>query len=176
VPLGTSDFSTQISKYKNEGAEAVALYISGADHLSFLRQAASANLGLPVTGRVELEGKNLEILKDPQFAGTTSVYPYNSQVGTPENAAFAKNYETAYGEPPTYESYEGYNATKVIADAIRRAKSSDPQAIQKALLKTDLPSLTGGKITFDEHNQAHDKAFILGLDGEEVVIESEVTT
>ena len=129
-----------------------------------------------MTGRVELEGKNLDILKDPQFAGSTSVYPYNSQVDTADNHAFATSYEAAYGQPPTYEAYEGYNAIRVIADSIRRAHSTDPKGIQKALKAADLPSLTGGRIAFDDHNQAHDRAFILGLNGAKVVIESDVTT
>ena len=62
VAQGTADFSAQISKYRSDGTQAVGLYVSGADHLGFLRQAADADLGLPVTGRVELEGENLERL------------------------------------------------------------------------------------------------------------------
>lgn len=176
VAQGTADFSTQISKYRSDGTQAVALYISGADHLSFLRQAADADLGLPVTGRVELEGENLEILKDPQFAGSSSVYPYSSMVDTEANKEFVAAYEAEYGSPPTYESFEGYNAAKVIADALDRAGSTDSDAVRKALADTDLVSLTGGTIAFDDHNQAHDKAFILQLEGDEVVVAADVTT
>ena len=176
APQGTSDFATLISKYRNNGSEAVALYISGADHLGFLRQAAAAGLGLPLTGRVELEGDNLTILGDEQFAGSTSVYPYSSIVQTAENAAFVKAFQAEYGAPPTYEAFEGYNAVKTLADAIGRAGSGDAEAIQKALEQTDLKSLTGGTITFDDHNQAHDKAFILEVrDGRPVVV-ADVTT
>lgn len=173
---GTSDFATLISKYRNNGTEAVALYISGADHVGFLRQAAAAKLGLPLTGRVELEGDNLTILGDRQFTGSTSVYPYSSIVGTAENAAFVKSFQAKYGAPPTYEAFEGYNAVKTLADAIKRAGSGDAEAIQQALQKTDLKSLTGGRIAFDANNQAHDKAFILEVrDGRPVVV-ADVTT
>jgi branched-chain amino acid transport system substrate-binding protein len=176
VAQGTSDFSTQISKYRNNGTQSVALYISGADHLSFLRQAASARLQLPVTGRVELEGQNLEILKDEQFSGSSSVYPYSSLIKTPANAKFAKAYESAHKTPPTYESFEGYSAVMVLADAISRAKSADPKAIQKALVKTDFASLTGGRVKFDAYHQAHDKAFILQIKNGKTVIVSDVVT
>jgi branched-chain amino acid transport system substrate-binding protein len=38
----------------------------------------------------------------------------------------------------------GYDTVKLIADAIRRAGSSDPQAIRAALAQTrDLPGVTG---------------------------------
>ncbi|MGP3933361.1 ABC transporter substrate-binding protein [Nonomuraea sp. KM88] len=176
VAQGTSDFSTQISKYRNNGTQSVALYITGADHLSYLRQAASARLGLPVTGRVELEGQNLEILKDKQFAGSSSVYPYSSLIQTPANVKFAKAYESAYKTQPTYESFEGYSAVMVIADAIRRANSAEPKAIQKALVSTDLASLTGGTLKFDAHHQAHDKAFIMQIKNGKTVIVSDVVT
>lgn len=176
VAQGTADFATQISKYRRDGTEAVALYISGADHLSFLRQAASADLGLPVTGRVELEGDNLGILQDAQFEGSSSVYPYSSMVETPENQAFVEDYEEEYGSAPSYEAFEGYNAVLVVADAIERADSAHAEAIRDALVETDLGSLTGGTISFDAHHQAHDKAFILQLDAGEVVIATDVTT
>lgn len=176
VAQGTADFSTQISKYRSDGSQAVALYVSGADHLGFLRQAAEADLGLPVTGRVELEGKNLEILEDEQFAGSTSVYPYSSMIDTPANKEFVAAYEKAYGAAPTYESFEGYNAVRVIVDAIERAGTTDPEDIRDALSTTDLESLTGGTIEFDDNHQAHDRAFILQLDGDRVVVAADVTT
>ena len=176
VAQGTADFSTQISKYRNNGTEGVALYVTGADHLGFLRQAAAAGLRLPMTGRVEFEGQNLEILKKEQFAGSSSVYPYSSLIDTPKNAEFTKLFESAYHAAPTYEGFEGYNAVMVVAEAIRRAKSADPADIQKALVKIDMPSLTGGTIQFDDHHQAHDKAFILQLKDGNIAIESDVTT
>ncbi|SNR56172.1 amino acid/amide ABC transporter substrate-binding protein, HAAT family [Actinomadura mexicana] len=176
VPQGTADFSTQISKYRNNGTQGVALYVSGADHLGFLRQAAGAGLRLPMTGRVEFEGQNLQILKKEQFAGSSSVYPYSSLINTPQNAKFTQAYQSRHKTPPTYESFEGYNAVMVIADAVRRAKSSDPVDIQKALVNLNMPSLTGGTVKFDDHNQAHDKAFILQLKKGDITIESDVTT
>lgn len=176
VAQGTADFSTQISKYRSDGTEAVGLYVSGADHLGFLRQAADADLGLPVTGRVELEGANLEVLRDPQFSGSSSVYPYSSMVETPANQKFVKAYQDEYGSPPTYESFEGYNAVLVLADAIERAGSDDPEEIRNALAETELESLTGGTISFDDNHQAHDKAFILQLDAGQVVVATDVTT
>jgi branched-chain amino acid transport system substrate-binding protein len=176
VAQGTADFSTQISKYRSDGTEAVGLYVSGADHLGFLHQAADADLGLPVTGRVELEGENLEILQDKQFAGSSSVYPYSSMVETPANHEFVEAYEKEYGSAPTYESFEGYNAVLVIADAVERAGSADPEDLRDALAETDFESLTGGTISFDDHHQAHDKAFILRLDDGQVVVAADVTT
>lgn len=176
TPQGTADFSTLISKYRNNGSEAVALYITGADHLSFLRQAEAADLRLPVTGRVELEGQNLEVLQDEKFAGSSSVYPYSSLIDTDQNRKFVQLYEEKYGASPTYEAFEGYNAVLVFADAIRRAESADPEAIQKALAETSMPSLTGGTIKFDEHHQAHDKAFILELKDGKLAIVAGVNT
>jgi hypothetical protein len=39
-----------------------------------------------------------------------------------------------------------------------------------------MESLTGGTIAFDDYHQAHDKAFILQLDGGQVVVAADVTT
>jgi hypothetical protein len=59
-------------------------------------------------------------------------------------------------------------------DAIRRAGSDQPAAIEKALKTTTMPSLLGGSYTPDDHNHAHTPLQILGLrNGGPAVIGSE---
>jgi branched-chain amino acid transport system substrate-binding protein len=51
----------------------------------------------------------------------------------------------------------------LVADAIRRARSDEPAAIQQAIKTTTMPSLLGGSYAFDDHNHAHTPLQILGL-------------
>jgi branched-chain amino acid transport system substrate-binding protein len=61
-----------------------------------------------------------------------------------------------------------------VVDAIRRANSDQPAAIETALKTTKMPSRLGGTYAPDDHNHAHTPLFIVGLrDGKPVVIATE---
>jgi len=72
---------------------------------------------------------------------------------------------------PTQRSFFVYEATYLVVDAIRRAGSDQPEAIEQALKTTTMPSLLGGTYAPDDHNHAHTPLQILGLrDGKPAVI------
>jgi ABC-type branched-subunit amino acid transport system substrate-binding protein len=52
-------------------------------------------------------------------------------------------------------SFFVYEATYLVVDAIRRAGSDPPAAIEQALKTTTMPSLLGGTYAPDDHNHAH---------------------
>jgi branched-chain amino acid transport system substrate-binding protein len=63
---------------------------------------------------------------------------------TPANRAFAKAFQDAYGGPPGFPAFHGYNTAYFIAQAIRKAKSADREKFIDALegLKIDTPAGT----------------------------------
>jgi ABC-type branched-subunit amino acid transport system substrate-binding protein len=87
---------------------------------------------------------------------------------------FVASYRAHYGLVPTQRSFFVYEATLLVTDAIRRAGSDQPAAIEQALKTTAMPSLLGGTYTPDDHNHAHTPLFILGMrDGKLAVIATE---
>jgi ABC-type branched-subunit amino acid transport system substrate-binding protein len=75
---------------------------------------------------------------------------------------------------PTQRSFFVYEAVYLAADAIRRAGKDTPDAIQKALKTTKMPSALGGTYVVDDHNHSHTPLFIMGLkDGKPVVVATE---
>jgi len=111
-----------------------------------------------------------EILESGFLDGTTSVQPYDPSVDTPANRAFVEKFRKTHEVPPILISFESYEATKVLIDAIRRAGSADPAAIRDALATTKLPSMLGTTIEFDANNLAHNYAVILTIKGGKVVV------
>ncbi len=57
--------------------------------------------------------------------------------------AFVKKYRSRYKEDPSKFSAAGYNGVHIMADAIKRAGSTDSEKIRQALLDTNFPGLTG---------------------------------
>jgi branched-chain amino acid transport system substrate-binding protein len=89
----------------------------------------------------------------------------------PEVQEFVKAYKSHYGVVPTQRSFFVFEATYLVVDAIRRAGSDQPAAIEAALKTTTMPSRLGGSYAPDDHNHAHTPLQILGLrDGKPAVI------
>ena len=172
VAQGTADFASVIARLRSDNPDAIALYLIGADELNFLRQYRASGLDIPITGRIELSELQSSLIDAGALDGATSVFPYHPAIETEDNQAFVAKFTEKFGEAPNYQSFEGYEAVKVLADAIERAGEAEPAAIRDALEATSYPSLLGETIAFDEHNQAHNKAVILRVDGTEVVVES----
>jgi len=167
---GAPDFTPVFTKIKAKKPALLALYAVDADFQNAMRQWYSLGGGIPLTGRVLVDQVPREIMDSGFLDGTTSVQPYDPSVDTPGNRAFVEAFKKLHNVPPILVSFEAYEATKVLIDAIRRAGSTSPAAVRDALVTTKLPSILGTTIEFDDHNLAHNNAIILTIKGGKVVI------
>ena len=93
--------------------------------------AITANLGVV---REAVEG----------FMHTTFPYDPNMPDMTPEAKNFTEAWLAAYNKEPGPNAAAGYNAYHLLLEGIRRAGSTDPEAIGKALVGIkDLPGVLG---------------------------------
>ncbi len=167
---GAPDFTPVFTKIKAKKPALLALYAVDADFQNAMRQWYSLGGGVPLTGRVLVDQVPKEIIDSGFLDGTTSVQPYDPSVDTPGNRAFVEAFKKLHNVPPILVSFEAYEATKVLIDAIRRAGTTNPAAVRDALVTTKLPSILGTTIEFDDHNLAHNNAIILTIKGGKVVI------
>jgi branched-chain amino acid transport system substrate-binding protein len=167
---GAPDFTPVFTKIKAKKPALLALYAVDADFQNAMRQWYSLGGGIPLTGRVLVDQVPREIMDSGFLDGTTSVQPYDPSVDTPGNRAFVEAFKKLHNVPPILVSFEAYEATKVLIDAIRRAGSTNPAAVRDALVTTKLPSILGTVIEFDDHNLAHNNAIILTIKGGKVVV------
>ena len=61
----------------------------------------------------------------------------------PELAAWSQRHRAAFGSAPGPSSVEAYDAVTVALDGIRRAGTTDREAVRKAIAGTDLAALSG---------------------------------
>jgi len=107
----------------------------------------------------------------PQFrasdalSGMTSVTVFTPAQQLPAIQEFVASYRAHYGLVPTQRSFFVYEATLLVADAIRRAGSDQSAAIEQALKTTAMPSLLGGTYAPDDHNHAHTPLQIVAIRG-----------
>lgn len=171
--IGTPDFTTILTRLRSNGTQAVALYHSHADTANFVRQAQAQGVSALLTGKMTFSGAAAEALvASGAFEGAVTAYPYSALVETEKNRAFVKKVLAAYNEAPTYETFAGYEAMLVLADAIKRAGKAEPGAIRDALVHTKFESMMGGSVEFDDHNQAHNNAAIVAVEEQTVKIKN----
>ncbi|HET7413789.1 MAG TPA: ABC transporter substrate-binding protein, partial [Pararhizobium sp.] len=87
---------------------------------------------------------------------------------SPKTIPFAKEYEKKFGATPAYCGYASYDAVWVLAEAIKHAKSTDPDKMVTALEKTDFVGTKGriqfyGKDSPYTHALKYGKGLVTGL-------------
>jgi branched-chain amino acid transport system substrate-binding protein len=158
---GTADFTTVLTKVRRANPKSLALYSVGADFQNLIRQYYGMGLTIPLTGRLLTDQIPPEILASGKLDGATAVQPYTAEIDLPANHEFIAAFQKMHGAPPNLLSYEAYETTRVLLDAIRRSGNAEPAAIRDALQTTKLHSILGAEIQFDDHNLAHNNAVIV---------------
>nr|WP_294506589.1 ABC transporter substrate-binding protein [uncultured Rhodopila sp.] len=174
---GTTDFTAVLDKLK-AGAPDVLLAMPGSLTPGFFRAYEASGWKVPISGRFDI-GAALAAVS-PGFreagglSGLTGIVVFSPLLDLPGVKDFVASYHAHYGLAPTQRSFFVYEATYLVVDAIRRAGSDQPAAIEKALKTTTMPSLLGGTYAPDDHNHAHTPLFVVGVkDGKPAVVAPE---
>lgn len=172
VPPKTTDFDPVVAQMKQMAPDRV-LSVLGASAPGFLKALAAANWPVPVTGRLDLPAA-IAALPAEQAAKLTSVAVFTPLSPLPGVQAFVASYRAHTGLVPTQRSFFVYEAVLLAVDAIRRAGTDTPDAIEAALKTTTMASALGGSYAPDDHDHAHTPLSILGVkDGKPAVIATE---
>lgn len=91
---------------------------------------------------------------------------YSPESTEPAVQDFIKKFKAKYNDrTPDAMAALGYDTTKILADAIKRAGSTDSAALRTAIAETkDFPGVTG-VITLDENRNAKKPAVVLEIKG-----------
>jgi branched-chain amino acid transport system substrate-binding protein len=174
IPKGGEDFAVLLGKLKANAPDRLLTLLADSTP-AFFQAYEKSDWKVPITGRVDFQ-KALESVT-PAFrdggslGGLSGVAVFSPAFDKPGVQAFVAAYKAHFGLVPTQRSFFVYEATLLVADAIRRAGSDKSEAIEQALKTTTMPSALGGAYAPDDHNHAHTPLLILGLrEGKPAVI------
>jgi branched-chain amino acid transport system substrate-binding protein len=151
--IGTTDYSSTISKLKAQAPDAVFTFLIGVDSGYFMKQYVAAGLSMPVIGSEYVP--DAATIAGPAYAK----YMFSTdwfradQPDNPWAKLFVQSFEKRYSSPPDYYAANYYEDTFAIWDLIRRtlAAGKDPNSasdLQAALIaKPSFPSVYGGAAT-----------------------------
>jgi branched-chain amino acid transport system substrate-binding protein len=168
---GDNDFKSQLQKMKSAGVDAVFVPGYYTDVGKILRQARESGFGVPFFGGDGWDDPQTYLNLGSVADGCYFTNHYSSDDDRAEVRTFIEAYGKKYKNPdgspkiPDAMGICGYDAARVLADAIKRANSTDPKAIRDALAATkDFPGASG-KITIDGNRNALKPIVILELRG-----------
>ncbi len=153
TPFGHSDWQSIVSDIKKFGSAgkktAVVSTINGDANIPFYKELGNQGISaedIPViafsVGEEELSG-----LDTKPLVGHLAAWNYFMSVESDENEAFIKNWKKfiknkkRVTNDPMEAHYIGFN---MWVKAVEKAGTTDPSAVQKALIGVSVPNLSGG--------------------------------
>ncbi|MCL5264745.1 MAG: ABC transporter substrate-binding protein [Chloroflexi bacterium] len=136
-------FLTQIMAAK---PDAVILATGGAGMTNALKAAKSTGMSdrIPIWIHTATDYSVLKPLGANAPEGVMGTMDYHFYYpDTPDNKAFVKAFQDAYGTPPGFPAYHAYNTAYFIADAFKKAGSLDKEKFIDALEGLKIKSPTG---------------------------------
>ncbi|WP_407941552.1 ABC transporter substrate-binding protein [Metabacillus schmidteae] len=152
-PLGNNDYSSYLTTIGGVEADGVYAFFAGSDAVRFVQQYEQFGLKekYKLVGSGWLVAEDLRETIGNAAEGTYASTFWDYSLETEENQAFVKAYEEAYNRRPTIESLEGYDAARIIAEALATTKGdvSDSDKFVEAMANVSFTS-PRGTISFDK--------------------------
>ena len=165
----TTDFTPIFNKIE---AAKPDVMITGIPHVGVQPtvQWKNQQVPIPMFG-ISSQATNSTFGKDTNDAANGVIYQGVSGTGvavTPKSLPFAEGFNKKYGNYPSYAGYTSYDEVYYIADAVKRAGSTDADKLIDALEKTDWVGTIGrvqfyGKDDPFTHSIKYGKGLITGL-------------
>ena len=164
------DFKAVLTKLKSMNAEVV--YVPGyyEEVGKIVKQAREMGITAPIIGGDGWDSPKLvELGGAPALNNTFFTNHYSVDDNSPASKAFVEAYKKEYGQNPDALAVLGYDAAKLLIDAIQRANSLDKAKIQAALASTKAyPAITGATTLNATHDAVKSAVIIEMKDGKQI--------
>ena len=157
------DFSTQLQKAKDGGAELVFLPIYYTEASLILQQADTMGYDPAFFGCDGMDGiLNVENFDTSLAEGLMLLTPFAADATDDLTVNFVTSYEEAYGETPIQFAADSYDAIYAIKLAVEDAGATPDmsvsdlcEAVKASMVKITLDGLTGADMTWTEDGEPH---------------------
>ncbi len=169
------DFKTILTKVKALNPDFIYLPGYYEEVGRIVKQARELGMTMPIVGGDGWDSPTLvEIAGAKALDNTYFTNHYSSEDTSPASKNFVEAYKKEYNVMPDAPAVLGYDAAKMLADAIKRAGAPDPAKIQAALAATqNFPAVTGST-TMNTTHDATKSAVIIEMKGGKQVYKATV--
>ena len=163
---GDKDFKGQLTAIKSSAPDGIFVPGYYTDAALICIQAKEVGLNVPIFGGDGWESEKLTEIGQDAVEGTYFSTHYTPDAGGDKGKIFVEAYKKRYnGKLPDAMAALGYDSAMILADAIKRAGSTEGQKIRDALAATKDYDAVTGKITINAQRDADKSAVILQVKG-----------
>ena len=161
---GDKDFKAQLTAIKAENPDAIFVPGYYTEAGLIVLQARQLGITVPLFGGDGWEAPELIQIGGKSLEGCFYSTHYSPEVKTEAVQTFVKQFQAKNnGEIPDAMAALGYDSVMVLADAIKRAGTTDSAKLRDAIAATkDFPGVTGST-TLDANRNANKAAVILTI-------------
>jgi branched-chain amino acid transport system substrate-binding protein len=139
---GDADFKAILTQVRAQKPDVVVVTGYYPEAAIIVRQARELGMTMPILGGDGWVGDALKNGREA-LANTFISNHYSGDNPDPLVQNFRKAYRAKFSREPDSIAALGYDAAKVLADAIARASSTEGPKIREALASADVPGVTG---------------------------------
>jgi branched-chain amino acid transport system substrate-binding protein len=146
-PLGNRDYSSIVDKIARSNADGVALFMTGSDAVTMVKQAGQVNLGASraIFGPV-IADETMAAAVGPTSIGVQSGVRYHFTEDNAANRAFVEAFRKKYNEYPSSAAGEAYDGMSWWLDVVDKTGSWDKEKWVTAFENSvDANSVEGSK-------------------------------
>jgi branched-chain amino acid transport system substrate-binding protein len=142
------DFSAELTKARNSGAESIFVFYPGAAGVQFLNQYAQSGLKekMPLYTAFTIDETTLPLQKDNAL-GVPGAQEWVNDLPNDQNKKFVEDYHKKYaGARPSFYGAQSYDAAQLINSAVVAVKgdTSKKDAMKAEMEKANFKSVRGG--------------------------------
>lgn len=162
---GDNNFKAQLTKIKATNPDGIFVPGYYTEVGLIAKQARELGLKIPLMGGDGWDSPELSKIGGSAIDGNFFSNHYTTESQEPHVVEFINKYKAKYNETPDGLAAAGYDAARVLAEAMTKANEITPSAIRDQLAKTtDFLGVTG-KITIDASRNAVKSAVVVKVDG-----------
>jgi branched-chain amino acid transport system substrate-binding protein len=160
---GDKDFRAQLTDLKSANPDVIIITGYYPEASLIAKQARQFGIKAILVGGDGWDGSSLIPVGGKAIEGSYFSNHFSVEDQSPLVQEFVKKYKAKYNAAPDAFAALGYDATKLLADAIKRAGSTDPEKLKAAIQSTSGFPGVSGKITIGPDRNAVKSAVILTI-------------
>jgi len=165
-PDSATDYSSAINKIASLKPDAVVVVMEGTNGLDFQKQYG----GNPAVNTIpifHLETllilpTNAQSINAAVPGGINNVFVGPISTLTNATAAFQQSFQQKYGVTASHYAMDGYDGVMILANAVTKAGSTNPDAVAAALSSTDYTGPGGHVVFLSNHNPMVGNGYLTG--------------
>jgi branched-chain amino acid transport system substrate-binding protein len=162
---GDTDFRAQLTSIRAAQPDVVCVPGYYQEVALIVKQGRQIGLNMPFVGCDGWADQALVAIGGKAVDGCYFTNHFSPDDPTPIVKEFVARYQEKYGAPPDTFAALGYDAARLLADAIKRAGSLDSKALRDALAETAGFGGVTGQISFDANRNASKPGLIVRVKG-----------